>query len=400
MRIIITGATGLLGRNVLFEFLKKNIARLDMLEVLVLGRDKNEQLLAARMNNIVLEDGADYLSQMPGFSQDALKRWCKERLTCVEMDLKQEGLSITNDSLEILRGAPIDFFIHSAAVTDFRDKPHVTKRLQAVNVRGTEQVLELAQSLDVREFVYISTAYASGMKAGLVPPDFTDFDQTFRNPYERSKLQAEVRVRNFARNARFGIRYVRPSTICGRLMEPTLGSVCKFDVFYGWAAFMLFNKLMQLGEWRDKYVDPYDIDFRMCYSKQNGLNILPVDFCAKALHQICMRGNTGASYYLTNPDDTPHSNYVSWMLETLNIRGVRVVDEIPAEQNDFESFYYENVGKIFTPYISPSEKINYDTSSIEPILRDAQLTCPPIDRANFMVLMEYAKQRDFGLKLE
>lgn len=45
MKIAITGATGLLGRNVLFEFLKQHIAQLDMLEVIVLGRDKNEQAL-------------------------------------------------------------------------------------------------------------------------------------------------------------------------------------------------------------------------------------------------------------------------------------------------------------------------------------------------------------------
>lgn len=33
MKIAITGATGLLGRNVLFEFLKQHIARLDTLVV-------------------------------------------------------------------------------------------------------------------------------------------------------------------------------------------------------------------------------------------------------------------------------------------------------------------------------------------------------------------------------
>lgn len=400
MRVAITGATGLLGRNILFEFLKQHITHLDALEVIVLGRDKNEQPLGARMNEIVLSDGADYLSNTKGFSQGDLERWRSERLTCVEMDLKQEGLAFSDDGLQVLKRAPIDFIIHSAAITDFRDKPHVIERLHTVNVRGTEQILELVRSLHVREFIYVGSAYATGMKTGLVASDFVDLAQVFRNPYELSKLQAEVQVRTFAPEARCGIRYVRPTTICGRLMEPTIGSVCKFDVFYAWAAFMLFNKLMLLGEWQDKYTDPFDLDFRVCYSKQGGLNIIPVDFAAKVMYQICMQGNARESYYVANPHDTPHSLYVSLMLETLNIRGVQVVDEIPTEQNEFETFYYEHVGKVFTPYVISPEKTAYDLSNLENILRRANLTCPPIDRENFLVLMEYGKQRDFGLKLE
>jgi nucleoside-diphosphate-sugar epimerase len=38
MRVALTGATGFLGRNLLFEIVKRNLQALDRLQVVVLGR--------------------------------------------------------------------------------------------------------------------------------------------------------------------------------------------------------------------------------------------------------------------------------------------------------------------------------------------------------------------------
>lgn len=38
MRVVVTGATGLLGRNFVFEVIKQNIHRLDQVEIILLGR--------------------------------------------------------------------------------------------------------------------------------------------------------------------------------------------------------------------------------------------------------------------------------------------------------------------------------------------------------------------------
>ena len=49
MRIAMTGATSLLGRNLLFEIIKQNINDLDKLEIIVLGKEKNGKNLSRRI---------------------------------------------------------------------------------------------------------------------------------------------------------------------------------------------------------------------------------------------------------------------------------------------------------------------------------------------------------------
>ena len=44
-----TGATSLLGRNLLFEIIKQNINDLDKLEIIVLGKEKNGKNLSRRI---------------------------------------------------------------------------------------------------------------------------------------------------------------------------------------------------------------------------------------------------------------------------------------------------------------------------------------------------------------
>ena len=62
MRIAITGAAGLVGRTLLFEVIKQNMDHLQTLEVFILGRGNAGQSIERRMQDILLEDGAAYLS--------------------------------------------------------------------------------------------------------------------------------------------------------------------------------------------------------------------------------------------------------------------------------------------------------------------------------------------------
>ena len=86
------------------------------------------------------------------------------------------------------------------------------------------------------------------------------------------------------------------------------------------------------------------------------------------------------------------------VLESLNISGIKIVDRIPERMNPLESLYYRTVGTMYTPYIT-SEPMIFDTSSLAPVLRRAELSCPPADRENLLVLMDFAKKCDFGLTI-
>jgi hypothetical protein len=57
--------------------------------------------------------------------------------------------------------------------------------------------------------------------------------------------------------------------------------------------------------------------------------------------------------------------------------------------------YYAKVGKIYTPYVM-SAPILFNTDTARGVLDAINVRCPPITRENFGLLMDYARQQDFG----
>jgi nucleoside-diphosphate-sugar epimerase len=412
MRIALTGATGLLGRNVLFEFIRHYRRHLDDLEIIVLGRESGEEPLSQRIWEIMLTDGRHFVfpelspSANPGSpvesnAQDAELQefwsFCQNRIHCLALDLDEEKLNLRPEALALLAHKPIDYFFHMAAITDFGSSGATQTRVERTNVRGTERVLELVAQLEVKEFAYVGSAYSCGLTSGVVAPDEVDLGRQFRNHYERAKLEAELSVRAYSRRSGLRCRYFRPATICGRLIEPPVGSIPKFNVFYGWAAFFLREKLKRLRAGMDRYAAKCALACRIRYNHRSGLNIVPADYAAKVMVQVSLQNDAGESYHLVNEVNTPHFAYITWMLEALGITGVEHTDIDPTETNDLEGLYYKTVGKIFGPYIIP-EDIVFDTTNLRGVLRQAGLNCPPVNCRTFAQLMEYAKKHNFGLR--
>src|SRR5688572_14179336 len=115
MRIALTGATGFLGRNLLFEVLKRHLGAVDRLEVLVLCRSQGETPIEQRIRDIVLRDGLDYLGLTRDGSPDVIEGILRA-ITPVPLDL--EGGAVTDAARAQLTRAPIDLAIHCAALTD------------------------------------------------------------------------------------------------------------------------------------------------------------------------------------------------------------------------------------------------------------------------------------------
>jgi nucleoside-diphosphate-sugar epimerase len=94
-------------------------------------------------------------------------------------------------ALDAVPAAGVTHIVHAAAVTRFGvDKATAT----AVNVRGTEQVIELAgRCPDLERLVLLSTLYTVGTVTGEVPeePPNPEDDGRFANYYEWSKHAAE-----------------------------------------------------------------------------------------------------------------------------------------------------------------------------------------------------------------
>jgi long-chain acyl-CoA synthetase len=169
--ILVTGATGLLGRAVL------------------------TRLLAAdhRLRAFVLVRGTQWSSS------DA-------RIIPVSGDLCADALGIAADECAAIR-REITAIVHLAANTTFSTP---LDRARAVNTTGTMRLLELAHDcVNPVHVAHVSTAFVAGRRTGVIEETFGVPTPGFVNAYEQSKHEAEELVR--ARAASWMI--LRSSTV-------------------------------------------------------------------------------------------------------------------------------------------------------------------------------------------
>lgn len=113
-----------------------------------------------------------------------------------EKKIKYLHADITNpETLENICNN-IDTVIHLAAIPR-NDLRKSVEEYRAVNVNGTENLLNEAQRAGVKRFVFISTVEAAGFGDGMHPRSETDIPNPMNN-YGKSKLFAETIVTNFS----------------------------------------------------------------------------------------------------------------------------------------------------------------------------------------------------------
>ncbi len=394
MLIAITGITGLLGRNLVLEIIKNNKNNLDQIKLILFGRDSASDNLKSRIEKILQEELTDYLDD-DSFDQKKVYSWFASNVKSINYKLDVVGLDIADQDLSYLKSQQIDYFIHIAALTDFRGGEAVRAELDKINVGGTKNVLDLVSKLQVKNLGFVSSAYVCGMTTGVIPVDYINLNQDFRNYYEKTKLISEIAVRDFCEEQKLNLKVFRPSTISGRLIEKPMGSVSKIDVFYEWCAFFYRYKKKTLKK-ESCIADHLDVDLRFYHSDESGLNIVPADYVAKVVYYGCFGGDNQQTYYAVNNHETPHRLYTDLMLKSINITGVKHCEEMPQDLNRLEQLYYKTVGMIYTPYIT-MKPILFDNSNVRVLEQKHNFSCPPVDHDNFTALMDFVVQKDFDL---
>jgi thioester reductase-like protein len=192
--VLLTGATGFVGKEILDRFLGRGR------RVFALVRASDDEAAAARL---------------PPHA----------RLTPVAGDIERPGLGLAPRTAALLANE-VTNVVHCAASVSFDLSLEDSRR---VNVEGTRNVLELAERCPALERLsYISTAYVAGEPRRLFREDQLDVGQSFRNPYERSKFEAERMVRE--RGAGLPLQILRPSIVVG---DSRTGRTSSFNVLYG-----------------------------------------------------------------------------------------------------------------------------------------------------------------------
>ena len=205
-----------------------------------------------------------------------------------------------------------------------------------------------------------------------------DQAQQFRNPYEKYKARIEQELLAFCKHNGVQVQILRPSVICGRLYDYPLYSTIKFNVMYGWCRF--FWNLQRRG---------HDEPIRILANDNSVLNIVPVDYAAKA----CVRSiSTSIEQLNIVYSKSVHvKTLMAKMLHRIGFSSYEFVDEMPAVLNISERFYYRVVGNVFGSYIN-SPKTEYETTRLQEMMSD-------IPESNVLDSLEnligFAMEQDF-----
>ncbi len=179
-RILLTGATGFLGMEVLVRLLERSGH-----DVLCLVRAADGPAAEERLDAV-----------LAGLYRDPSPY--RRRVRALHGDLTS-GVAAPDGEVDVV--------CHCAASISF-DLP--LEEAREINVEGTRAMLALARAVGARRFVHVSTAYVAGTHSGEFTEDMLGSE--FRNTYEQTKSEAE---RLFAGVSGMEVAIARPCIVMG-----------------------------------------------------------------------------------------------------------------------------------------------------------------------------------------
>jgi thioester reductase-like protein len=256
-RVLLTGATGFLGGELLMEL--SRIRSVEKIVCLVRARDTAEADLRLERAFSLHSDYYDRTKVLP-----------------LPADLLDARLSY--DLIRDHRLHDVNLVIHAAANTSFL--PQKASSVEATNVFGTRRLLDWALTLkELETFAYVGTATMVGCSPDVVGRTIAETEDLecateHLVGYTRSKMLAELEVRS--RVPREKLLVIRPSIIVGdsRYVVPR-----SYDIAWIIAA------LQRL---------------RMIFSRpDSACDILPVDYAARAIVKLLMADRRHIMYHVS-----------------------------------------------------------------------------------------------------
>jgi thioester reductase-like protein len=360
--VLLTGATGFVGMEVLARYLERTDRR-----VYALVRGANERDVTARLRHTLRSlFGADHPYA--------------RRVVAVRGDITRPGLGLRGRRDQLAER--VSEVVHGAASVSFELG---LEDMRQVNVEGTRRVLEFAERCQarggLRRFSYISTAYVAGQHAGRFNEDDLDVGQRFRNTYEQSKFEAERLVAD----TQLPITVLRPSIIVG---EHDSGWTSSFNVLYWPLRAFSRGTYAALPARGDAPVD-----------------VVPVDYVADAIFALSQAPEAeGVTYNLTAGSNvTSVGELVELAARYFRRPAPRLISPALYRRvahplllqvaRDERSRRALSRSQVFFPYFEMA--VTYDDRRARVALRGTGITPPPLP-SYFDRLVEFALAAEWG----
>jgi thioester reductase-like protein len=357
--VLLTGATGLLGQYLLHDLLLRGCP------VAVLVRDSRQGRAVQRIGEILALWNERRRRKLP-------------TPLILAGELGSDGLSLTVAERRWL-GRHCRAVIHAAASLSFRETPEGEP--WRTNVAGTKSLLKLCQRMGISEWHQVSTAFVCGRRAGLITEEDLDAGQSFHNPYEESKFQAEQLLRQTS-----GIRATvyRPAVIVG---DSRTGHTSSFNGLYRFLelAVRLASVNATAGEAR--------LPLRLPLTGDEVWNLVPVDWVSRAVVELLAKPQWhGRTFHLASGSPVSTRFVRDVGAEVLNLSGVEFAGPEGVEHPCRLEQLFLNGIQEYWPYLGGNPAFaSVNTNAALP-----DLPCPIVDRSMLERLIRFAVTNRWG----
>lgn len=381
-KFILTGGTGFLGSYLFIELCKKGYP------VTLLCRSKDGVCAAKRVESII---------KWFGFKPEDFPY-----LKVIEGRIDADGLGLEESYYSELAVKGIEF-IHCASDTDFAERNRSV--IESVNIGSLKNVLKSAKDSGAVHFHYLSTAYSAGAFEGECPEELS-YPDKFTNVYEETKNKAEKIAGAFCKENKIKLTIYRPSIVYG---ESGTGRSRKFNALYypvkavSYIRDIMLKDIIERGGKRafELGVTLRDngtlvMPIRLKSITGGKLNLIPVDFFAKAMTAIIEISGNGGIHHIVNGDPGDLGELIIYTSKYFRIEGLRVVNgdsEGAGNKNGLEELF-ENYIKMYLPYIADKRVFLTDKTSY--LLSDKNIVCPKMNYEIFKKCIDYAVISEWG----
>ncbi len=337
--IFLTGATGFLGAFLLYELLEKTSADIHCL----VRSQKNME-------------GKERVIQNLHFYSLWKERF-RDRIFALDGDLSKPRLGLGESDFVAL-SQKLDVIYHNGAIINF---VYPYQKLKKTNVQGTHEVIRLA-SLEMIPLHHISSISVFPFDSPYLIKEDMDISQVKKllGGYAQSKWVAE-KMLNHAKEQGLPVSIYRPGIISG----DTLEGKCNLDDYMC----RLIKGSIQL-----KKIVRFD----------NSINVIPVDYVAKAIIHISQLDSPSSCFNIVNTSPMEFDTFFQWIcdygyfLEETNYE--KWQEELSyATKSKKQNALTTLLGFFAKRSIQALRMPKFDQRNTLACIENISLSCPPVD---------------------
>jgi nucleoside-diphosphate-sugar epimerase len=362
--ILITGATGFIGRHVARRLHQAGR------RVTALARDQGGITAGRRIERalgiVVAGDGFEV----------------------IHSDLSRPGAGLSETEIARLRRT-VRAVIHCAGNTSFFPQSSAASR--ALSIDGPLALLAALAAGRLERWCQISTAFVCGRRSGTVFEHEGALGQSFHNPYEGIKLESETALRESCRRLGVELRVLRPSVVVGAQAE-TKGAEPSNLLF----------QFIRLTAGVAARAERAEVDVRIQARPAAHFNIVPIEYVSAAIAALVDQAAAeGGTFHLVASNPPTQQTVLQMITSRLGVAGLRLIDA-RCEPLVRTSSLENKVNRMLAPYRDYLEQdVRFDDTAARSALKPFGISCPVIDQSmvNRLIDMALAKPAH-GFRIE